>query len=157
MTIQNVIAHGAGTSAINGHPDSWLEGVRLQNVRLFVSHDPEAPYESTASAMVIKQARDFTMKDVEIHWQPPDSTTWQTGLVAEQVKDLSLDGVRIDTAPGSTHPVVVVKDSDGVTLRHSQAATLLISGHKTRSVRLVQSDSKVTTDPDVPKTAIVRQ
>jgi polygalacturonase len=156
VTIQNVIAHGTGTSAINGHPDSWLEGVRLQNVRLFVSHDSEAPYESTTSAMVIKQARDFGMKDVEIHWQPPHSSTWETGLVVEQVKEMSLDGVRIETAPGSSHPVVILKNAEGVTLRHSQAETLHISGSKTKSVHLLQTESKVTSDPDVPKTAVTR-
>jgi hypothetical protein len=156
VTIQNVIAHGTGTSAINGHPDSWLEGVRLQNVRLYVSHDPAAPYESTTSAMVIKQARDFAMKDVEIHWQAPTSSTWETGLVAEQVKDMSLDGVRIDTAPGSTHPVLIVKNAEGITLRQSQAGTIRVSGNKTKSVRLVESDSKVTTEPNVPKNAVTR-
>ncbi|HWF46951.1 MAG TPA: glycosyl hydrolase family 28 protein, partial [Bryobacteraceae bacterium] len=45
VIIQNVIAHGAGASVINGHPASWLEGVRLDNVKLFLSHDPRAPYE----------------------------------------------------------------------------------------------------------------
>ncbi len=38
VTISNVIAHGQGTSAMQGHPDSWLEGIRLNHVRLFVSH-----------------------------------------------------------------------------------------------------------------------
>ena len=38
VTISNVIAHGQGTSAIQGHPDSWLEGIRFNHVRLFVSH-----------------------------------------------------------------------------------------------------------------------
>ena len=130
-------------SAINGHPDSWLEGVRLQNVRLFVSHDSEAPYESTTSAMVIKQARDFGMKDVEIHWQPPHSSTWETGLVVEQVVKMSLDGVRIsETAPGSSHPVVSSEATHGrVTLRHSRAETLHISRKlKTKSVHLFRLD-----------------
>ena len=66
VTISNVIAHGQGTSAIQGHPDSWLEGIRLNHVRLFVSHAPDAPYESTAAAMTLKYARDVAMKDVEI-------------------------------------------------------------------------------------------
>jgi polygalacturonase len=157
VTIQNVIAHGAGTSAINGHPDSWLEGVRLDNVRLFLSRDADGPYENTTAVMVIKQARDFAMKDVEIHWQPPYSSAWETGLVVQQVKGMSLDGVRIDTAPSSAHPVVILKDADGFTLRHSQAETLRVSGGNTKSVHLIQTDSKVTTDPDVPKNQVVRQ
>jgi polygalacturonase len=157
VTIQNVIAHGTGTSAINGHPDSWLEGVRLDNVRLFLSHDAQAPYESTTSAVVIKQARDFGMKDVEIHWQQPNSESWQTGLVVERASNVLLDGVRIDAAPASTHPAVIVKDVDGVTLRHAQAETIRITGNKTKAVRLLQTDSRVTTDPSVPNGAVWRQ
>ena len=34
VTIRNVIAHGQGTSMIHGHPDSWLDGVSLDNIKL---------------------------------------------------------------------------------------------------------------------------
>jgi hypothetical protein len=53
VLIQNVIAHGTGPSVINGHPASWLEGVRLDNVKLFVASDPSAPYEHTATALTV--------------------------------------------------------------------------------------------------------
>ena len=69
---------------------------------------------------------------------------------------MSLDGVRIDPAPASIDPVVILKNAEGFTLSHSQAATLRISGNKTRSVRLIQTDSKVTRDADVPTTAVTR-
>src|SRR5262249_2585188 len=45
VLITNVIARGCGTSLIHGRPDSPIEGVRLQNVRLSVSSDPDAPFE----------------------------------------------------------------------------------------------------------------
>jgi polygalacturonase len=157
VTIQNVIAHGTGTSAINGHPDSWLEGVRLQNVRLFVSHDVQAPYESTTAALTIKQARDFSMNDVEIHWQPPHSSSWQTGLIVDQAANILLDGVAVDAPPASTHPDVIVNDVDGITLRDSRAETLRIVGNKTRSVRVLHTDSKITIGPGVPNSALTRQ
>ena len=41
VSIRNVIAHGDGTSEINGHPDSWLDNIHFDNVRLFVSRDPD--------------------------------------------------------------------------------------------------------------------
>jgi polygalacturonase len=49
VIVQNAIAHGTGASVINGHPSSWLEGVRLDNVKLFVSSNPGAlaPLTST--------------------------------------------------------------------------------------------------------------
>ena len=82
VTISNVIAHGQGTSAMQGHPDSWLQGIRLNHVRLFVSHGADAPYESTTAAMTLRYARDVAMNDVEIRWEEPHTATWQSGLTA---------------------------------------------------------------------------
>ena len=107
VTIENVIAHGQGTSAIQGHPDSWLKGIRLNNVRLFVSHAVEAPYESTAAAMTLQYARDVEMKGVELRWEEPHASTWKSGLLVDHLKGLELDDVRIDPAPGSDQPVLM--------------------------------------------------
>jgi len=149
VTISNVIAHGQGTSAMQGHPDSWLQGIRLNHVRLFVSHGAEAPYESTTSAMTLKYARDVAMNDVEIAWEEPHSATWQTGLFVDQVQDLRVDGTRIDAAPGSNQPVARLNDADGVLVRQSQIASIDVAGSKSRGVRLVDTETKVTTGPGV--------
>jgi hypothetical protein len=34
VSVQNMVAHGTGASVINGHPTSWLEGVRSNNIKL---------------------------------------------------------------------------------------------------------------------------
>jgi polygalacturonase len=149
VTISNVIAHGQGTSALQGHPDSWLLGVRLDHVRLFVSHGADAPYESTSAAMTLKYARDVAMKDVEIKWEEPRAATWQSGLVVDQVEDLLLDGARIDVAPGSDQPVLRLNDADGVLVRQSRVASVHVTGSKSRDVRLVETEAKVTADPGV--------
>ena len=157
VTIRNVIAHGTGTSAINGHPDSWLDGIRLENIRLFVSHDRQAPYESTRAALTLRDARDFTMKDVDVRWEKPESRTWQTGLSVENVQGLLLDSVDIASPPGSSAPVVTLKNVDGVTVRHSRAATVHVSGGRTRKVRLLDTESRLTSDSDVPAKAVVQK
>ena len=149
VTISNVIAHGQGTSALQGHPDSWLQGIRLNHVRLFVSHSADAPYESTNAAMTLKYARDVAMKDVEIQWEEPHAATWHSGLVADQVEDLLLDGTRIDAAPGSNQPVLRLNDADGVLVRQSRVASVHVTGSKSRAVRLVETEAKVTADPGV--------
>jgi polygalacturonase len=149
VTISNVIAHGQGTSGIQGHPDSWLEGIRLNHVRLFVSHGADAPYESTASAMTLKYARNVQMRDVDIAWEEPHAATWQTGLAADQVQDLQLDDMRIDGAPGSGHPALRLNDAEGVLVRQSRIASLHVAG-KSKGIRLMETDAKVTTDPGVP-------
>ncbi len=157
VSIRNLIAHGRGASAINGHPDSWLEGVRLDHVRLYVSHDPHAPYEQTREAVTLRHARNLSMRDVEIRWQRPESATWRTGLAIADAGDLLLDGVDVAAAPGSTAPAVTLQQVEKVTLRNSRAATLQVAGKGTRGVRLIQSEAKVTVDPEVARGAVVRQ
>ena len=157
ISIRNVIAHGTGTSAINGHPESWLDDIRLDNVRLFVSHDPQAPYENTDTALRLRHARNFAMKDVEIRWEKPQSAKWQTGLAVEEVRGLLLDGVDVAAAPGSGAPVMTLKDVEDVTLRYSRANTLRVAGAHTNKVRLFQTEAKITMDPGVAQGAIVRQ
>jgi hypothetical protein len=149
VTISNVIAHGQGTSAIQGHPDSWLEGIRLNHVRLFMSHAEDAPYETATAAMTLKYARDFAMKDVEIRWDEPRSNTWQSGLIVDQAQIVLLEGVRIDAAPESDQAVLRINDTDGIAVRESRIASVHVSGAQTRAVRLVDTDAKITTDPGV--------
>lgn len=149
VSISNVIAHGAGTSAINGHPDSWLENIHLDNVRLFVSHDPAAAYETTRAAMVLRQARNFSMRDCEIRWGQPPAATWQSGLIAEDVDGLRLDTVSIAAAPASGAPVIELTNAQDVTLQSSTAKTIGLAGKNTREVHLFQTDAKVSLGPGV--------
>jgi hypothetical protein len=100
--------------------------------------------------MTLKYARDIAMKDVEIHWEEPYSATWKSGLMVDQVKDLLLSDMRIDAAPGSDQPVLFLNDAEGVTLRQSRVGSVHITGSKSQGVRLVETESKVTTEPGVP-------
>ena len=149
VSIRNVIAHGMGTSAINGHPDSWLDGIRLENVRLFVSHDPQAQYENTRAALTLRNARNFTMKDVEIQWEKPESPTWKAGIEVEDVTDLLLDGVNVPTR-------MTLRNVKNVTVRQSRMPALHVSGAGSRGIRVSDSEGTLTTDSDVSKGAVVR-
>jgi len=73
------------------------------------------------------------------------------------VKDLLLDSVDVAAAPGSAAPVVILKDAANVTLRNSRAATLHLAGKQTNSIRLLQTETKTTADPDVAGDAFVQQ
>lgn len=150
VSIRNVIAHGAGTSAINGHPDSWLDGIHLDNVRLFVRHDPQAPYENTQAALTLRHARNFTMKDVEIHWEKPEAATWNTGLSVDNVSGLLLDGVEVPTR-------LTLQDVENVTVRHSRTPVLKISGARSRKIRLRDIEGSLAVGAEVSKDAVTRQ
>jgi len=156
VSISNVIAHGAGTSGINGHPDSWLENVHFDNVRLFVSHDPAAPYESTRDAVVLRQVRNFSLKDSEIRWSGASSPTWRSGLVAEDVADLRLDTIDIEAAPTTAAPGVELKSVDGAELRAVRTGLIQVAGKTTRDVRLFETEAKISAEPDVNPGAIIR-
>jgi hypothetical protein len=114
VIIQNVIAHGTGASVINGHPASWLEGVRLDNVKLFLSSDPHAAYEHTATALVVRQARGLRMSNVEINWEKPYSSTWRTGLSLEHLADAIIDHVEVHPAPDSKSQRIQLEDVIGL-------------------------------------------
>jgi polygalacturonase len=150
VTIRNVIAHGTGTSAIDGHPDSWLDGIHLDNVHLFVSHDPRAQYENTQSAMTLRYARNFTMRDVEIRWEKPESPTWKAGLQVEDVRDLLLEGVN---APMR----ISLKNVENVTVRQSRTPVLQVSGAASRGIRVLDSEGTLAAGPEVAKGAVVRR
>ncbi len=154
VTIANVIAHGQGTSMMQGHPDSWLQGIRLSNVRLFVSHGADAPYEDTSAAMTLKFARDVKMTGVEIHWEEPHAATWQSAFVADQVKDLEVNDAAFDPAPNSSQPAMRLNDADGVTLHDSQVASLVVTGATSRNVRLIETGAQVTSRPEVPRDGV---
>jgi len=83
-------------------------------VKLFVSSDPNAPYEHTATALVVRQARGLRMSNVEIGWEKPYSSTWRNGLSLDQVKDAILDHVEVRPAPGSTAQSVLLNDVENI-------------------------------------------
>ena len=57
-----------------------------------------AQAEATRAALTLRHARNFSMKDVEIRWDQPHAATWRSGLTAEDVDDLRLDGVPVRLA-----------------------------------------------------------
>jgi hypothetical protein len=150
VTIRNVIAHGTGTSAINGHPDSWLDGIHLDNVHLFVSHDPQAQYENTQAALTLRDARHFTMKDVEIQWEKPDSATWKTGMQVDNVTGLLLDGVEIPTR-------LTLQNVENATVRQSRTPALQVSGAGSRKISVLDSEGTLTIGTEVIKGVVVRR
>src|SRR5437867_7793010 len=92
VIIRNVIARGKGTSGINGHPNSWLENVSLENVKLWLSHDPESPIEKAVDAIKVRWAKNLKLKDVEVSWDKPESGKWESALNVEDVNGLEIQG-----------------------------------------------------------------
>jgi hypothetical protein len=120
ILIRNVFARGMGPCVIAGHPDSYLENVSLENIRLEVSEDLSVPaaLHKTVNALTIQRARHFRLKDVEIVWAEPASPKWRSALVLEDIEGLTLDGVSARQAPNGTDaPAIVFNRVAGASVR----------------------------------------
>lgn len=146
VKIQNVIAKGRGASICNGHPDSWLDDIAFENVRLTIAHDPEAPYDKAVDALVFRQARNLRLKDVEIAWEGPGYAPWRSALTLDEVRDAVLDGVTAGPAPGEEDaPAVLLNEVDFAVVRNCAAAEgtdtfLVLSGEGTKDILLERND-----------------
>ena len=146
IKIQNVIATGMGSSVCNGHPDSWLDGISLENVKLTVAHDPGAPYDKAVHGLVFKQARNLRLRDVEIVWDGPPSDKWRSALALEEVQGVVLDGISAVQASGAeSAPAVLLDRVDFAVVRNCRAAEgtgtfLLFAGEGTKDILLERND-----------------
>lgn len=94
ISIRNVTAQAQGTSRIHGHPDRWLEGIRLENVRVLMSADPAAPFDVARHALDFRWARNLRLKHVEVRWGYPALPAWESALYFEDVADLEVTGFK---------------------------------------------------------------
>lgn len=94
VLISNLLARGQGSSQITGHPESWLEDITIENLRLAISHNPEAPYDKAVNAIEIKYARNFTLRNVEVTWEKPEYEKWQNAVFVEKAQNLEVDRLR---------------------------------------------------------------
>jgi len=125
IILSNIIARGPGPNKIHGHPDSLLENVTFDNVRLTISADPESPWhqgQKGQHALAIDNVRNFSLKDVEITWEAPALDHWQSAISVENAQDLTLENVSARQAPSAPNaPAVVFKAVRGAVVRDCQA------------------------------------
>lgn len=144
VLIRDVIAHGKARCLLRGHPEHWLEGIRFDNVRFFLSADPKAGYDKPGGAITVRYARDISFKDVEVIMEEPTSARWTSPLAIEDAADVSVDGFRGALPKGSSAPTISFKRVEGAVIRDSRAApgtrTFLEAGEGVRDVVLMHND-----------------
>jgi len=165
ITIRNVIARAQGSSLIYGHPESYLQGVHLENVKLFVSTDPAAPYDLAENALDFRRARDVTLREVEVLWDRPALPSWKSALNFEDVAGLVVERFTGSGAwPRRDAPAIAFKQVSAAVVRHCRAVDgaetfLKISGPGSRDLRVQDNDlSRARTpwelDKDLPPGAL---
>ena len=142
ITIRNIIARAKGSSLFHGHPESWLEGITLDNVKLFLSTDPTAPYDKAENALDFRRARNVVLKNVEVFWETPPLETWKSALYFEDISGLETDGfVGRQAWAQSEAPAVALKQVAGAVLRNCRALDgtdvfLKVLGSTSRGIHL---------------------
>ncbi|HET6485964.1 MAG TPA: glycosyl hydrolase family 28 protein [Spirochaetia bacterium] len=138
VSIRDVVARGAGRCLLRGHPERWLEGIRLDNVRLSLVADPEAAYNKEGSGLTIRYARDIALRNVEVSLGDPSPARWKSPLSLEDSVDVLVEGFRGRVPAGSAEPAIALKNASGIVIRNSRVdprgATLLLAGIGTRDI-----------------------
>jgi hypothetical protein len=133
---------------IAGHqdPDHWLENVTIEDVKLFLSTDPAASYDTSVHALQFRWARNLKVKGVEVFWEKPGLDKWQSALYFEDIDGLELNGFSGRQAwPEQDTPAVVFKSVANARVLNSQAAEgtqvfLGVAGGSTRNIGLLAND-----------------
>lgn len=154
VLISNVLARGQGSSQITGHPESPLEEVTIENLRLAISHNPEAPYDKAVNALEVRQARNFRLRNVEITWEKPEYQRWENAVLVENVQDLEVENLRARQAKinDRSGAALVLNQVQRAWVRSCRALPgtsifLKIEGRDTRDILLDGNDLSLARKP----------
>jgi hypothetical protein len=146
ILIQNVVAHGRGSSICNGHPENWLDGITMVNVKLFVAHDPAAPYDKAVHALTFRQVRNLKLRNIEVIWDKPEYDQWKSALYLEDIQGLELEGFQGRQAKeGADDAAVVLNQVENAQILQSKALAgtsvfCEIRGEGSRGIYLLGND-----------------
>ena len=144
VILRNIIAHGQGSCLILGHPDSWLDDINLENIKLYQATDPKAAYDRSVHAMYFHYAKNIKVKDVQVRWEKPESAKWQSPLYFDDVTGLKVEGFTGPPAKAE-FPAIVLDKVDGAAIVNSQAEAgtnvfLRVTGAKSQGIDLIGND-----------------
>ncbi len=146
VIFHDIIVHCQGASHIEGHPESWLEGVTFANIKFFIAHDPKSLYDIATSAMVFKRARNLKLENIEVHWEKPPYDKWESALQVEDVDGFQLNGFQGNSAwPDKNIPAVELNRVTNANISNVVAPPgtnvfLKIAGAGTNNIHLYGND-----------------
>jgi hypothetical protein len=164
VTIRDVTAHGKGSSPIFGHAESWMDGISFENVRLFLSADPAAPFDTATNALTFQCVRHLKLKDVGVTWEQPALPAWKSALAFDDIDGLELEGFAGRQAwPDSDAPAVMFSNVTNASVTRATAPNdtriFLNVGSGSRAIRVQGNDFRKASvpwqvDPSVPADAV---
>jgi hypothetical protein len=148
IKLSNIVARGKGSSLINGHPDSWLDGVTMENITLILTDDPEAQVQKVKNAFEFRWARNLKLRNVEVVWDKPASERWESAMSFRDVSGLTLEDIAVRQAkPGASTAAVVLDQVEDATIRQAKAQPgtsvfLEVRGDRSKEIYLVDIDMR---------------
>jgi len=124
IIIRDVIAHGKGSSICSGHPENWLEGVTMDNVKLFIAHDPAAAYDKAVHALEFRYARNLNLRNIEVFWEGLAFSQWKSALSLRDIDGLILEGFsgrQAHIGPGASVPAISFENVRDAFIRDCRA------------------------------------
>jgi hypothetical protein len=165
VMISNVVAEADGGVFISGVPEKPIEGVTLENIRLFMRGgrekrfhaDPGYPYlRSHAGRETVwghrhspydifcRHTDNLTLRNIHFAWNSPEKPEWGSAVRCREVRDLEIDGFVGRQALGSDAPAFRLREVDGAFIRNCRApegtGTFLAVDEACRGITLVSND-----------------
>jgi hypothetical protein len=140
VVIRGLVIHAVGPGRLTGHPDSYIDGLTLEDVKIFVSTDSSAPFDDTVDAMRFRYAKNLKIRNFEVFWETPELEAWRSALSFEDVENLKIEGFEGRQAwAGRDTPAIVFKSVKDAVIRDSTPAEgagtfLEVSGDSTEIV-----------------------
>ena len=146
VTIRNVTASARGSSRIQGHSENPCDAIRFENLKIALSADSGAPFDTATNALQFRWATNVTLKEVEIIWEKPALDSWKSALVFDRVGGLLIDGFsgrgawpEREVAAIELHQVcdALIRNTRDVA---TNEVFLRVSGSASRDIRLQGAD-----------------
>lgn len=118
VTFSNIIAHGMGTSKLEGFEGKPLENIRLNNVQFFMH--PENYIDKRADdAFRATNVNDLHLTDVCIKWDKEiTEPLWRNAFTFEKVNGLVLDKLSGEEAPTKKGAFIELQNTDNVLINN---------------------------------------
>ncbi len=149
IIVKNIIVHSKGRAHIDGHPNSWIDGLTMEDIKFFVGTDPSAPFDWTTNAMQFRWVKNLRLKGIEVHWDEPEAQKWTSAISIEQAANVTIDDFTGRQAYVNTDvPAVVLKDVNGAMIRNSTAPEgtgtfLKVTGTDSKNITLFGNDLRL--------------
>lgn len=114
VTFSNIIAHGMGTSKLEGFEGGPLQNIRMNNVQFFM-HAENYIDKRADDAFRASRVNDLWLTDVSVNWDDKkQESLWRNAFTFEKVNGLVLDKLSGEEAPAGKGAFIELKDTKDV-------------------------------------------